>query len=76
MSWAQWMVVNFSLEEQLTMEKQARAVLSHYDVDQIRKLCASLVKQNQMQQALIKQATGRIIELESIVTCAGLESNI
>ena len=76
MSWAQWMVVNFSLEEQLTMEKQARTVLSHYDVDQIRKLCASLAKQNQMQQALIKQATGRIIELESIVTCAGLESNV
>lgn len=75
MSWAQWMVVDLPLEEQLTIEKQARAALTHYDADAVRKLCASLIKQTQMQQVLLKQATGRIIELEAVVMCAGLELN-
>jgi hypothetical protein len=65
MSWAQWMVVELPLEEQLSLEKQSRIALLHDDTEQVRKLCAQLIKQNHMQQILLKQAVGRIMELEA-----------
>ncbi|AGH57641.1 hypothetical protein CPKG_00010 [Cyanophage KBS-S-2A] len=67
MSWAQWMVVELPLEEQLSLEKQSRIALLHDDTEQVRKLCAQLIKQNHMQQILLKQAVGRIMELEATV---------
>jgi hypothetical protein len=65
MAWADWMVVNLSLEEQLQLEREARSVLSHDDHDQIAKLCAQLIKQTHYQQTLLNQAVGRITELEA-----------
>jgi len=69
MSWAQWMVVELPLEEQLSLEKQSRIALLHDDTERVRKLCAQLIKQNHMQQILLKQAVGRIMELEAIEAC-------
>lgn len=65
MAWADWMVVNLSLEEQLQLEREARSVLSHDDHDQVAKLCAQLIKQTYYQQTLLSQAVGRITELET-----------
>jgi len=65
MAWADWMVVNLSLEEQLQLEREARSVLSHDDHDQVAKLCAQLIKQTHYQQTLLSQAVGRITELET-----------
>lgn len=65
MAWADWMVVNLSLEEQLQLERQARAVLSHDDHKEIAELCFQLVKQTHYQQILLKQAVGRVTELET-----------
>ena len=73
MSWNEWMVFNPTLEEQLTIEKQARAALSHDNEQQVRELCASLIKQNFANQTLLNQALRRIIELETIGEC--LQSN-
>ena len=69
MGWSEWMVYNPSLEEQLTLEKQARAALTHNNEQQVRELCAALIKQNFAHQSLLKQAVGRIIELESSAQC-------
>lgn len=63
------MVVELPFEEQLTLEKQARTPLHQGNSDQIRQLCSSLIRQNHMQQKLLKQATGRIIELEAMAAC-------
>jgi len=65
MAWADWMVVNLSLEEQLQLEREARSVLSHDDHDQIAELCAQLIKQTHYQQTLLNQAVGRITALEA-----------
>lgn len=65
MGWADWMVVNLSLEDELQLERQARAILQHDDPDEIAKLCFSLVKQTHYQQILLNQAVGRITELET-----------
>ena len=69
MGWCEWMVYNPSLEEQLTIEKQSRAALTHDNEQEVRELCASLIKQSYANQTLLSQCVGRIIELESSVEC-------
>lgn len=69
MGWSDWMVFNPSMEEQLALERQARAALSHDNERQVRELCAALIKQNFAHQSLLKQAVGRIIELETSAQC-------
>ena len=64
MSWGEWMVVNMSMEEQLSLETQARAALHHHDPAAVGRLCSALIKQNAMQAQLIRQATGHIAKLE------------
>jgi len=64
MSWGQWMVVEFSFEEELRIERQARTVLQCDDSAEVAKLCASLVKQNAYLTQLVRQATGHITQLE------------
>ena len=71
MVWGQWMVVEFSVEEELRIENQSRSALHCQDTQQLAKLCASLVKQNAYYSKLISQATGHIAELEMIVTFGG-----
>jgi len=74
MGWAQWMIVELPVEEQLTLEKQARVPLHQGSADQIRQLCSSLIRQNHHQQKLLKQATGRIIELEAMAACFDIQT--
>lgn len=68
------MIVKLPVEEQLTLEKQARVPLHQGSTDQIRQLCSNLIRQNHMQQQLLKQATGRIIELEAMAACLGIQA--
>jgi hypothetical protein len=65
MAWADWMVVSLSLEDELQLEREARAILHHDDPEDIAKLCFQLVKQTHYQQKLLNQAVGRITELET-----------
>jgi hypothetical protein len=64
MSWGEWMVVTPSLQQQLELEKTVRDVTGHHDIERVRSLCASLMRQNYYYQQLIKQATGHIAQLE------------
>lgn len=65
MAWADWMVVDLTLEEQLQLEREARAILSHDDREEVAQLCSQLIKQTHYQQVLLNQAVGRITELET-----------
>jgi hypothetical protein len=67
MSWGKWMIVEFSIEEELQIENQARSALHCGDQKEVARLCSSLVKQNAYYQKLLRQATGHIAELEMIV---------
>ena len=60
------MIVEFSIEEELQIENQARSVLHCGDSKEVARLCSSLVKQNAYYQKLLRQATGHIAELEMI----------
>jgi hypothetical protein len=64
MTWAKWLVISWSIEKELRIEAQSRAAFTHENADDVRKLCASIIKQNAYQAQLIKQATAYICELE------------
>ena len=66
MSWAEWMVVNPTMEQELQIEKNARIPLLHDDAKQVRELCSKLIRQSAIQEILLRQALGRIMELEAM----------
>ena len=68
------MVVEFSVEEELRIESQARTVLHCGDSQEVAKLCASLVKQNAYLSQLVRQATGHITQLELMQVLEGLDN--
>jgi len=65
MGWADWMVVNQSLEEELELERNVRDVQNCDDEDALKTLCVSLVRTNWHQAKLLKQAVGHIGELDA-----------
>ena len=65
MGWAKWLVVEPSLEEELALERDARAVLEDENHEEIALLCSTLLKQNWYQQRIIKQSIERICEMEA-----------
>lgn len=67
------MSVEPSLEEELMVEKQVRAVHDHTDRKEIAELCASLIRQTHYQQKLLGQAVTRIMELEVMEECQDQE---
>jgi hypothetical protein len=68
------MVVEFSVEEELRIESQARTVLHCGDSQEVAKLCASLVKQNAYLSQLVRQATAHITQLELMQVLEGLDN--
>ena len=69
MGWADWMVINQSLEEELEVERSVREVYSCEDGETLKQLCAGLVRQNWHQSKLLNQAVGRIGELDAKLAC-------
>lgn len=67
------MVVEFSIEEELRIESQARNVLHCEDSMEVAKLCSSLVKQNAYLTQLMRQATAHISKLELQIALDELE---
>ena len=67
--WAKWLVVEPSLEEELELEKDSRAVLEDEDHESIAALCSALIKLSWYQQQIIKQSVERICELEAKIIC-------
>ena len=70
MGWAEWMIVNQSLEEELELERNVRDVLGCTDEDALKTLCVSLVRTNWHQAKLLKQAVGHIGQLDASMACS------
>ena len=69
MGWADWMVINQSLEEELEVERSVREVYNCDDEETVKQLCAGLVRQNFAQGKLLSQAVTRIGELDAKLAC-------
>ncbi len=61
------MVVEQSLEEELTLERCIREIEDCENIDVLSRLSTAMARQNWHQSKLLKQAVERIAELESIV---------
>ena len=70
MGWADWMIVNQSLEEELELERNVRNVQGCTDEDALKTLCVSLVRANWHQAKLLKQAVGHIGQLDASMACS------
>ena len=70
MGWADWMVVNQSLEEELELERSVRDVQGCTDEDALKMLCVSLVRTNWHQAKLLRQAVGHIGELDASIVAS------
>ena len=66
MTWNEWMVVSSTLEEELSLERAVRAVEKIPDVETLQGLAIALTRQTWHQQKLIKQAVGRIAEMDAV----------
>ena len=69
MGWATWMQVKPSTEELFEIERSVRNVQNCTDKEQLKLICASLVRQNFHQSKLLSQAVGRIGELDAKLAC-------
>jgi len=76
MGWAEWMVVTPTLEQELKLEWEARAIIEDDEHKNIAKLCAQLNKQVWYQQKLIEQAVAHVMELEAQMACVDLVDEI
>lgn len=59
-----WMVVEQSLEEELTVERTVREINDCDEVDAVKEVCTALVRQNWYQSKMLKQAVGRIAVID------------
>ena len=59
-----WLLVEPTLEEELSLEKEARRILNETDHKAVAEICAVLVRQNWYQTQIIKKSIGRVGELE------------
>jgi hypothetical protein len=62
-----WMMVNQTLEEELSLERAVRELEDCVDAEALSQICAAMARQNWHQNRLLRQAVERIAELESIV---------
>jgi len=68
MGWADWMMVEQSLEEELHLEATVREITDTTDTMVLTDLCIQLTRQNWHQTKLLKQAVYRVMELEAGLT--------
>jgi exonuclease VII small subunit len=59
------MVVEQTLETELSLEKAVREIENAGDVEQIKRLCVSLTRQNWHYRQMMKQAVMHVAELET-----------
>jgi hypothetical protein len=69
MGWADWMVVDQTLEEELEVERSVREINNCDDEEALKMLCSAMVRQSWHQSRLLSQAVSRIGELDAKLGC-------
>ena len=70
-----WLIVQPSMEQELKLEVEERAILVSDDHKETAELCASLWRQNWYKDEILKNCLGRIGELEGKLVQMELESS-
>ena len=69
MAWMDFMVVKQTLGEELNLERQVRSISNVDDLHTLQQLCSALTRQNWHYSKLLKQAVGRVAELDVRSVC-------
>jgi hypothetical protein len=70
MGWADWMIVEQTLEEELGLERSVREIESCSDIEILSQLCVALARQSWHQSKLLKQAVSHIASFDESITAA------
>lgn len=62
----QWMVIEQSLEEELTLERSIREIEDCENIDVLSQLCVAMARQQWHQSKLLKQAVEHIAFIERV----------
>ena len=65
-----WMIVEQSLEEELTLERSIREIEDCENIDVLSQLCVAMARQHWYQSKLLKQAVGHIALLDTVFSGA------
>ena len=68
-AWADWLVVELTLEQQLMIEAGTRELKSQKPDEELKDVAVSLLKQNAIQSQMLKQCVEKIAELEAKIVC-------
>ena len=68
-SWADWLVVELSLEQQLMIEAGTRDLKSQKPDEELTDIAVALLQQNMVQSQMLKQCVEKIAELEAKIIC-------
>ena len=60
-----WMIVEPTLEQKLTLECTCRGIMEATDIEEVQALCIALTKQNWHQGMILKQAVQHIAHLDA-----------
>ena len=60
-----WLIVEPTLEQKLTLECTCRGIMEQTDLEQMQALCVALTKQNWHQGMILKQAVQHIAQLDA-----------
>lgn len=62
-----WMIVEQTLEEELSLERSVREIEDCENIDVLSRLCVAMARQSWHQGKLLRQAVERVAELESVM---------
>ena len=62
-----WMIVEQSLEEELTLERSIREIEDCGDISTMTQLCAAMVRQQWHQSKLLNQAGNHIAVMDALI---------
>lgn len=65
-----WMVVEQSLEEELSLERSIREIEDCENIDVLSRLCVAMARQQWHQGKLLKQAVGHIALMDAVFSGA------
>ena len=66
----EWMVIEQTLEEELTLERSIREIEDCDNIDVLSQLCVAMARQHWHQSKLLKQAVGHIALLDTVFSGA------
>ena len=67
MGWADWMIIEQSLEVELQLEKIVREIKGCNDKDVLMQLCVAMAQQNWHHSKMLRQAVNHIASMDSVL---------